>query len=138
MALRGADGEERGNLGQRPEINVWDAEEDAFIEDEQQTILNDGDAVTLNHHPVTPSARNRIHLTRAANGLTTSLRIITTGPPAAGEVAINPATGDLTFSAADPLKAGDKVTAAYLVSWANAVENEEHTVANDGDAVTFT
>ncbi|GAB4377856.1 MAG: hypothetical protein Kow0042_26140 [Calditrichia bacterium] len=110
-----------GTWGDELKVNVWDADEHPFIEDEEHT---GGGPITLNHTPVVKSARNRIRHFIDATGVTKSLKILYDDDPAApasGEVKINRATGALTFGDGDPA-AADVVTAFYTVDMSSAVK----------------
>lgn len=112
----------QGTWGNDLSVNVFDAEENAFVEETFQ-----GPDITLSKTPV-KSARNRIQLTTAADGLTRSLKIFYTGdqdnpvpnPLQADQVEVDPATRKLKFATA-PSDA-DKVRVSYLVSQASAVK----------------
>jgi hypothetical protein len=109
-----------GTVGNDLQVNVTDADQDAFREGEEFT---GGGPFTLGNQPVNKSARNRIRLFTAADGLTRSLPIIyddTVGAPGPGEVKIDRATGDLTFG--DALDPADVVTASYVVARSSAVK----------------
>lgn len=134
-----------GTWGNDLSVNVWDAEEHAFIEDEKH---DGGAAITLSRTPVVKSARNRIRLFTAA-GLTRSLQILYGGgladddpdAPGPGQVKVDRATGALTFG--DAVSAADKVTASYLVDKSKAVKvtlrygraEEVYTVVDGNDLV---
>ncbi len=109
-----------GNWGNALLVNVWDADDNAFIENEAH-LGNAAPPITLKYTPVVKSARNRIHLATDADGLTRSLKLLyddDAAPPATGEVKINRATGALTFG--DAIAAADKITASYVVDKASA------------------
>lgn len=106
-----------GTWGNDLEINVTDADEHAFIEDEAHDFPG---TTKLDHGNVINSARNRVRLFTPADGLTRSLEIVYTGTPTSGQVKIDPTTGDLSFDAAPP--AGAELTASYVVSKTAAVK----------------
>ncbi|HEV3364056.1 MAG TPA: phage tail sheath protein, partial [Acidimicrobiia bacterium] len=131
-----------GTWGNELKVQVLAATEEAYVTDE----LHDGAAtVSLDRGPVAPSARIRIDLTTAADGVTRSLRVFYTGvnaPAALGpdEVAVNPASGDLTFPAGVTLSGADKIRASYAVAAAGAStvvltngRNEERYTVVSGD-----
>ncbi len=134
-----------GTWGNDLEVNVFDAEEDAFIEKE----VHDGAAsISLLHHDVVASARNRISVFTFSTGLTKSAKLRSDGDGGgalkSGEVQIEKATGKLTFFAGEePTNAADKVTASYVVAKKDAVEvtlrlgssEEVYTVVNGEDLV---
>lgn len=130
-----------GTWGDELSLNIWNAEEHPFIEDELHT---GGGAITLNNKPVVKSARNRIVQYFDATGVTKSLKVSYDGDPApgAGEVQINRTTGALTFGDGNPA-AADKVTAFYMVNKSAAVKvtlqwagsEEVYTVVNGTDLI---
>lgn len=121
-----------GTWGNELSINVWDAEEDAFIEAEKVPITGPG-ALTLKRTKVVKSARNRLIHTVDATGVT---RVVSganilygggladddAGVPAAGQVKIDRASGVITIPASDAPAVADKITAAYVVDRAKAVK----------------
>ncbi|WP_305042617.1 phage tail sheath C-terminal domain-containing protein [Geoalkalibacter sp.] len=127
-----------GTWGNDLKVNVWDADQNAFIEDEEHS---GGAAISLERTPVVKSARNRLRLFTDADGLTRSLRILyddDAAAPAAGEVKVDRTTGDLTFGGTAP-GAADVLTASYVVDKASAVkvtlalgELKESYIAVDG------
>lgn len=130
-----------GTWGNDLKVNVAAAEESAFVEDEVVSPA----APKLNSKPIA-SARNRITHTSALTGIQTVFsgpNIIDTGGVAAGQVKIDPATGDLTFHASLGLAAGDTIKSSYVVDKANAVKvtlqlgtaNEVYTVVNGTDLI---
>lgn len=110
-----------GTWGNQLEVAVAPADEPAFVENEKH---GGGAApIALAHKPVLKSARNRVSLFTAADGLTRSLQIIyddTAGAPTGNQVKIDRTAGTLTFPAA--LDAADEVTTSYLVAAASAVK----------------
>lgn len=109
-----------GTWGNALLLNVWDADDNAFIENEAH-LGSETPPITLKHTPVVKSARNRVQLTTDADGLTRSLKLLyddDAAPPAAGEVKINRTTGVLTFG--DAIAAADRITVAYVVDKASA------------------
>lgn len=129
-----------GTWGNDLKVNVAPAEESAFIEDE---VVNPA-TPKLTSKPIA-SARNRITHTSNATGIQTvfSGANIVTAAPAAGQVKIDTATGDLTFHAGLGLAAGDKIKASYAVDKANAVKvtlrlgtvDEVYTVVSGTDLI---
>ena len=106
-----------GTWGNSMAVNVFDAEDDAFILNEEHA----GPApVTLERNPVAESPRNRVKVLLGATGQTKVFAIIYTGAPLAGQVQINKATGALTFFAGEAPIAGDTLTASYVVPKANS------------------
>jgi hypothetical protein len=132
-----------GTWGNDLKINIWDADEHAFVEDE---LHNGGGTITLDNTPVIKSARNRIRLFTDADGLTRSLKILyesaTDPAPGPGEVRVMN-NGDLEFNAADTPAAADEVTASYMVDKASAVKvtlelggsKETYTVVSGNDLI---
>lgn len=125
-----------GRWGDRLSAGVAAATQNAFVEREEPI----GPTFTLNHTAVVVSARNRILQFINATGETLSLQIVyAPAAPAAGQVAIDAASGVLTFFAA-PAPA-DRITAYYAVASASAVEvtisleaeSEVYTVASARD-----
>jgi hypothetical protein len=109
-----------GTAGNELAINITDADQDALIEGEKFTGVG---PFTLGNTPVNKSARNRIRLLTAADGLTRSLQIIyddTPGAPGPGQVKIDRAGGGLDFG--DTLDTADVVTATYVVARSSAVK----------------
>jgi Phage tail sheath C-terminal domain/Phage tail sheath protein subtilisin-like domain len=132
-----------GTWGDDLLVNVWDAEEHAFIEDESVPTTGPG-ALTLKRTPVVDSARNRIRHFSEATGLTRVLQILyddDPAPPVSGQVKVNRLTGALTFSVTPA--AADTVTASYLVDRTSAVKvtlryrrgDEVYTVVDGHDLV---
>jgi Phage tail sheath protein subtilisin-like domain/Phage tail sheath C-terminal domain len=130
-----------GTAGNELSINITDADQDAFIEGAEFT---GGGPFQLGNTPVNKSARNRIRLLTAADGLTRSLQIIyddTPGLPGPGQVKINRPSGVLEFG--DPLDPADRVTASFVVASASAVKvtlrrgttEEVYTVVSGDDLV---
>lgn len=130
-----------GTWGNHLSVNVWDAEEHAFIEDEEH-LGSEPAPITLKRTPVVESARNRIRHFIDATGLTRSLQIVyDPAVPGPGQVQVNRATGTLTLG--DSVAAADKVTASYLVDRTSAVKvtlrlgrsDEVYTVVDGNDLV---
>ncbi len=128
-----------GTWGNNLMVQVSAADEPAFIEGEEHT---GADPISLASTPVLKSARNRVRLFTAGDGLTRSLQIIyddDASAPTASQVKISRNDGALTFAA--PLDPADIVTASYMVDSASAVKvtikldrNEEvYTVVNGDD-----
>jgi hypothetical protein len=129
-----------GTWGNDLYVKVTPADEPAIVEGEEHA----GGTINLGHTPVLKSARNRVRLFTAADGLTRSLQIIYDDDPAvptANQVKINRADGALTF--ASGLDPADLVTTTYVVDPASAVKvtlkldrNEEvYTVVSGDDLV---
>lgn len=127
-----------GTWGDGLEVNVFDATQPPFVEDEEHP----GGAVTLDHTTIIESARNRIRVREDASGITRSLPIVYDVAPAAGEVSIATATGVLTFGDGNPA-AADTITASYSVAIADAVKvtlrlgeaEESYTVVSGDDLI---
>jgi hypothetical protein len=130
-----------GTWGNGLQVNVSPADVAALIEDEEHAGSG---TVSLDHTPVLKSARNRIHLFTAGDGLTRSMAIIyddVADAPTASQVKINRTTGDLSFGLA--LDPADRVTATYSVDPASATKVtlrlgtslETYTVVNGDDLV---
>lgn len=110
-----------GTWGNDLKVNVWDADQNAFIEDEEHS---GGAAISLERTPVVKSARNRLRLFTDADGLTRSLKLLyddDAAAPGPGEVKIDRATGALTFGGPAP-GAADVLTASYVVDKSSAVK----------------
>lgn len=125
-------------------INVFAADENAFIEDESVDIT--AVPMKVSHHDVVDSARNRLVHFDDATGIThvfTGDQIVYTGgAPDSGKVKIDPTTGNLTFhDAAETPNGSDTLTASYVVAKANAVKvtlrlgttDEVYTVVDGND-----
>jgi hypothetical protein len=111
-----------GTWGNDLRINIWDADEHAFVEDEAH---NGGAAISVANTPVVQSARNRIRLFTDADGLTRSMAILyeSAGDPAPGPGQVRVMNnGDLEFNAADTPTAADVVTVSYTVDKSSAVK----------------
>jgi hypothetical protein len=130
-----------GTWGNQLTVQVVAADEAAFVGPEEHA----GNAAgNLAHTPVLKSARNRVTLFTAADGVTRSLGILyddDAAAPTASQVKIDRASGGLTFGAA--LDAADQVTAWYAVDPASATTvvlrfergEERYTVVNGDDLV---
>lgn len=102
-----------GAWGNELEVKVDDAPSHSFVSDEEHT---GGGPVVLNYKPVVPSGRNRVSVFVDATQRTRAFNIVYAPDAAApGTVQINPATGALTFAAADTPAAADTVFASYVV-----------------------
>ena len=138
-----------GAWGNDLSVNVTDAEEDAFIENEKVPTSGAG-ALTLKRTKVVKSSRNRITLRIDAAGITrvysgTNILYSDDGgaAPAAGQVKIDQAAGGLTFPAGEVPAAADTLTATYVVEKAKAVKvtvrlgrnDEVYTVVDGKDLV---
>lgn len=134
-----------GTWGNDLRVNVWDADEPPFVEDEE----HNGAPANLTHSPVLKSARNRIEQFVRATGFTRSLEILYDGDPAptGSQVQIDRATGALTFGTLPD--AADKIVASYAVDAASGVKvtirqmrgaevaaEETYTVVGGTDLVT--
>jgi hypothetical protein len=121
-----------GTWGNDLQVNVADAEEDAFIEGEKVPTSGAG-VLTLKRTKVVKSARNRLTHFIDATGVT---RVIgganilygggladdDAGAPAAGQAKIDRSTGVITFLAAETPVQADKLTVSYVVEKAKAVK----------------
>ena len=133
-----------GTWGNELKINIWDAEEHAFVEGEEH---NGGGAITLANSAVVKSARNRIRLTTDADGLTRSLKIVYESEadpaPGPGEVRVMN-SGLLEFDAGETPLAADLISASYTVNKSSAVKvtleldgaKEIYTVVSGDDLVS--
>ncbi|MCY7277762.1 MAG: phage tail sheath subtilisin-like domain-containing protein [Phormidesmis sp. CAN_BIN44] len=95
-----------GTWGDGLSINVFEANEDAFVTGEPVDIAA---AMTLKRKPVVPNARNQIVIKGRPR------KLVYTGSAASGEVKIDPETGGLTFPSGEEPQTGDAVEASYLV-----------------------
>ena len=133
--------ESPGTWGNEIKVQVVAADEPAFVGPETHA----GDAAAaLRHAPVLKSARNRVQVFTAADGVTRSLGILyddDAAAPTASQVKIDRATGGLTFNhALDP---ADRVTAWYAVDPSSAAtvvltvdrSEERYTVVNGDDLI---
>jgi hypothetical protein len=114
--------ESPGTWGNELSINVTDADDNAFIENEPH---NGGAAISLLQGDVVKSARNRVSLFTGLTGITRPLQIRYDGDPgatASGQVEINRTSKLLTFFPGEEPASGDKVTVSYVVAKANAVK----------------
>lgn len=112
-----------GTWADQLSINVFDAEENAFIEDEKVDIT--ASPMKLGHLPVIESARNRLVHFDEATGITrvfSGATIIYTGSVGTGTVKIDPATGDLTFATGEAPNGNDTLHASYVVKATSAVK----------------
>lgn len=101
-----------GTWGNSIAVNVFDAEDDAFIANEKYL----GAApVTLKRKPIAQSPRNRVKILLGATGQTKVFSIVYTGVVVAGQVKIDTTTGDLTFAAGEAPIVGDILYASYAV-----------------------
>jgi hypothetical protein len=127
-----------GAWGNGLSVNVADAEEHAFVEDEEVAAGN------LAYAPAITSARTRIRLQPGGMGAEQPLQVLyddDPNPPAAGQVKVDRATGALDFGTAPA--AGDRVLASYVVDRGEAVKvtlrldgvEEVFTVASGDDLV---
>ncbi len=110
-----------GTWGNEIEVNVVDAEDHPFVEDES---VGSGDP--LDHAPVLKNARNRIRVRPGGGTLEESLQIIYDDDPAApvaGQVKVNRPDGVLTFGAT--LDPADAVVASYSVDKEDAGSNPQ-------------
>lgn len=134
-----------GTWGNDLRVNVWDADEAPFVEDEEHS----GAPANLTHSPVLKSARNRIEQFVGATGFTRNLEILYDGDPAptGSQVQIDRATGALTFGTAPD--GADKIVASYSVDavsgrkvtirqmrGAEVAAEETYTVVGGTDLVT--
>lgn len=114
-----------GKWADQLSINVFDAEDNAFIEDEKLDIT--AAPMKLAHAKVVESARNRLVHFDEATGTTRVFSggniVHSGGAPGEGQVKIDPATGELTFhNAAETPNGNDTLFATYLVDKASAVK----------------
>ncbi|MCW2702680.1 MAG: uncharacterized protein JWQ37_675 [Blastococcus sp.] len=130
-----------GTWGNDLTVQVVAADEPAFVGPEQHA---GNAAASLAHKPVLKSARNRVQLFTAADGVTRPLEVLYDdhpGAPGRNQVKIDRTTGGLAFSGA--LDAADKVTAWYSVDPASAAtvvlrfesSTERYTVVSGDDLV---
>ena len=128
-----------GSWGNDLKINIFDAQANAFVEDE----VHSGPTVTLANTEIVKSARNRILLATDADGLTRPMQLLyaddSPGAPTSAQVVVDRNTGALTFGAT--VGAADTVTASYLVAAADSVkvtlklgaQEEVYTVVSGAD-----
>jgi len=119
-----------GTWGNEIEVNVFDAEDDAFIVDERHPP----GVFALTRKPIAQSPRNRVSVTLAATGQTKVFGVVYVAPTP-GQVQINTATGVLTFAAGEAPVAGDILRASYAVPAANS---RKVTLRYPGVAETYT
>ena len=141
--MRHLDGQESGTWANELLINIFDAEENAFIEGEKVNIA--AVPMKLKHFKVVNSARNRITHFDEATGIThvySGAQILYAGaPPPVGKVDINPADGQVRFDASESPDGNDKLTVSYVVDQANSVQvtlrlgavDEVYTVVDGSD-----
>jgi hypothetical protein len=98
-----------GTWGKELAVNVANAEEHAFVEDE----VVQGSPPSLAHSPAVKSARNRIRVKPGGGGLEQSLEIIYTGTPIPGQVLVDLPSGNLSFG--DAPGSSDEIRASYMV-----------------------
>lgn len=130
-----------GTWGNELSVNVSAAEGNAFINAEEHV---GGAAIALAHTPILDNARNRILLFTGGDGLNRALTIVVGAAPNAGEVALDLASGALTFAAGEDPTASDVITASYVVAASSAVKvtlryqatEEVYTVVDGNDLVS--
>lgn len=107
-----------GTWGNTIAVNVFDAEDEAFIVDEK----HDGPApITLDRKPIAQSPRNRIRVLLGATGQTKIFGIVyAPTAEAPGKVQIDTTTGALKFAAGEAPIGGDTLYASYAVPKANS------------------
>lgn len=105
-----------GTWGNGLGVNVAAATDDAYVIGEAH--LGSETPVKLKYLPK-KSARNRVTVRFDATATTQGLEIVDAAAPAAGQVNIDPATGQLKFG--DALKPLDAVTVSYVVAASLAV-----------------
>jgi len=128
----------KGEWGNAIEVNVWEAEEHAYVRNEEHS---GGGPVTLNYTPVVESARNRIEVFEDATHRTRLPQIVYGAAPSKGQVSIDKNSGALTFHAEEIPAAADKVIASYVVDRSASVKvtlrldgtEEVYTVASGKD-----
>ncbi len=137
----GLEAKSEGTWGNSLQVNISPADQAAMIDGEEHAGSG---SVSLEHTPVLKSARNRIRLFTAGDGLTRSLAILyddDAAAPGAAQVKIDRASGALTFGVA--LDPADRITASYSVDPASATKvtlrlgtsMETYTVVNGDDLV---
>lgn len=121
-----------GTWGNNLSVNVSNAEENAFVEDEVVPVSHEshesseeGEGVTvdswkLDHAPIVKSALNRIRIKPGGGGLEQTLEIIYGKSPVPGQVNLDVAKGDLTFGK-NP-GSYDRIIASYMVDKIQAVK----------------
>jgi hypothetical protein len=112
-----------GTWGDELQVNVWGAEEDALVEDENVLISGAG-ALKLKHSPVLRGAQNRITIKSGTTGVTRAATLVydDAQPPLPGQIQVKLSDGTLTFSAGEAPSGNDKVTAFYLADKGQAVK----------------
>ncbi len=106
-----------GTWGNTIAVNVFDAEDGAFIINER----HDGPAPISLNRSVVQSPRNRVRVVQAATGQTKIFGIVYAPTvPAAGEVQIDTATKALTFAGGEAPVLNDRLYASYVVPKADS------------------
>ncbi|MBW4710433.1 phage tail sheath subtilisin-like domain-containing protein [Roseobacter sp. YSTF-M11] len=121
-----------GNWGNDLGINISPAEENAVIADETH---NGPVPISLTHTQIVESARNRIAVLASGSTVAVDRTVVVGAAPAAGEVQVDLATGDLTFPAGEEPGGADTVIATYVVRSDDAVKV---TLRHDLNEETFT
>ncbi|RIK44213.1 MAG: phage tail sheath protein [Chloroflexi bacterium] len=129
-----------GTWGNRLAVNVFDAEDDSFVEE-----THDGPGpITLNRaHVEADNPRNKVSVTVAATGQVRNPTVVTTAPTS-GQVQID-TNRQLVFPAGEEPVAGDQVFVSYVVPQANSrqvtlryrEQTESYTVADGTHLVTL-
>ncbi len=132
-----------GTWGNGVTYNVWNADDNAFIESE----VHDGAAsVTLTRKPVAKVGRNRVQVKYDATGQIKEFSIVySPAVPAPDTVQVNDATGVVTFDASQVPVTVDKVHVSYQVLKANSAKvtirsgntDEVYTVADGAHLVSL-
>lgn len=115
-------GKTPGTWAQDVRAQVRAATSNAFIEERRQSVT--GAPLQPLHKSIAPSPRNVVRVVKGATGKTFRFPLKTTGSASPGKVVVDPATGALTFDAADQPVSGDTIIAAYEVDKAAAREIE--------------
>src|SRR5262249_34015038 len=114
-----------GTWGNTIGVNVFDADDGAFIADELH--LGGAATVTVNTKPLAKVGRNRVRVTYDATGQTKEFSIVySPDPPAPDVVQVDAATGVVTFHASQVAGADDKVFVSYEVPQAHSVKVTLH------------
>lgn len=120
-----------GSWGNSISINVLDAEEPSFIEDEKHRW----DELALFRTPIAKNPRNKIRVYQGATGQTKVLTPVYSTSPSKGEVSIDIANGGLGFATDETPSEGDTIFASYVVPAANS---RKVSIRYGGIAETYT
>jgi hypothetical protein len=106
-------GKTPGTWAHEVRAQVKTASTNALVEERKQTV-GAGPLQPL-HANIAPSAQNVVRVVKGATGKIFRFPLKTSGAASPGKVTVNPATGEMTFDAADKPVAGDTIIASYEI-----------------------